>query len=129
MGATFIHAMAEVSKPKEHWLNILGELNDGEIMEYVQATDETHDWESEWAYIEGFDKDDAPTFAQTVAERLTEAINVCYDVEHNPQLGWFRIDDWEFVITGGMSWGDNPTDYMADVEMFDSFQLWLGERS
>ena len=127
MGASFIYAIAEVSKPKEHWLNILGELNDGEIMEYVQATDETHDWESVWAYTEGFDKDDAPTFAQTVAERLTEAINACYT--DSPQLGWWVVDERQFVITGGMSWGDDPTDYLADVEMFATFQEWIGDQS
>lgn len=125
MGATFIHAMAEVSKPKEHWLDILGELNDGQMLKFIEDTGEHTGW---WETPFDDDEDESDR-CQSVAERLTEAINVCYDVEHNPQLGWFRIDDWEFVITGGMSWGDDPTDYMADVEMFDSFQLWLGEKS
>jgi len=122
MGADFVYAIVEVTKPESYWQNIIGELDDGQVMSFVRDTDDQHGW------VEMFDYD--PTaeaeFCQKVAERLSEAVNVCYGYTQNREMGWHQDGDRTFAITGGMSWGDSPTECIDDMWMVDNFHYWLG---
>lgn len=124
MGADFIMATADNTKPAQHWLDILGEMNDGLIADYIKATEDHLYWEED--YEDELDTNEARTkFYQHVAERVTEAINNCYS--DTREVSTLIDGEKKWLITGGMSWGDPPTDIFNDVIIFDSFQAFYQE--
>ena len=120
MGAEFVYAIVEVTEPEEYWQGLLGELDDGQVMAFVNETNDQYDW------IDLYDYDDLgePAFCQQVAERVSEAVNVCYDYQQNREMGWHHDGERIFIVSGGMTWGDAPTDCLNDMWMFDNFRYW-----
>ena len=119
MGADFIFAVANITETKEHWQTILGELHDGKMEAYINESETLMYWSEDY---DEFDMD-SPEFFQAVAERVSDAIGAAY--ADSSELGWF-IDNSEekWAITGGMSWGDAPTDIFHDLCIVHSFQTW-----
>lgn len=120
MGAEFIYAVANITETKEHWHTILGELHDGKMEAYINETDTLMYWTENYEHMV-FDNESE--FFQAVAERVSDAIETAYG--ESRELGTFRDnheEDW--AITGGMSWGDDPTDIFHDLRILDSFQTW-----
>lgn len=120
MGAEFVYAIVEVTEEEEHWQDWLGELDDAEVMAYVQETNDINDW------IDLYDYDiiGEPAFCQKVVERVSEAVKVCYDYQQNREMGWHNIGARTFIVSGGMTWGDAPTDCLDDMWMFDNLRYW-----
>ena len=117
MGADFLMAVADITKTNQHWYNILGELDDGAMREYIEHYG--YPW---------FDDDDGDSqYYQDVAERISKAITVVYDGDTR-EGAWFTDGDKTWFVTGGMSWGDYPTDIFDDVCIVDSFQQYAHER-
>lgn len=122
MGASFIFCTANVTKPKEYWLDYISHMDDSHMDSFITITDE----EFYWA-----DRFDHPAndlyshaFYQKVAEVIVEAVNVSYDYEYNLEIGWFEHADETLIVTGGMSWGDDPTDALDKVAIFHTLQHW-----
>ena len=118
MGADFIWARAEVTEPVEYWLDWFGELNDDQMIDFIDATDDTFFWRDCHT-----DESEA-ALCQSVAERLSTAISVCYDYDSNREMGWYIEDGRMFILTGGMTWGDDPTEAYADIWMFAELRDW-----
>ena len=119
MGADFIYAVANITEPKEHWQDILGELHDGKMEAYINESEPLMYWSDNY---DEFDMD-SPEFFQAVAERVSDAIEEAYG--DSRELGWFIDNNKEkWAITGGMSWGDDPTDAFHDLCIVSSFQGW-----
>ena len=119
MGADFIYAVANITETKEHWQDILGELHDGKMEAYIKESDTLLYWSEDYDHLDT----DSPEFFQAVAERVSDAINTAYG--ESRELGTFRDNsEEEWAITGGMSWGDDPTDAFYDLRIVDSFQTW-----
>lgn len=120
MGADFVYAIVEVTKPESYWQDIIGELNDGEVMAFAHETNDQYDWFDLYDY----ENIGEPAFCQKVAERISEAVGVSYGYTQNREMGWYQDGIRTFAITGGMSWGDKPTECIDDVWMFDNFCYW-----
>ena len=119
MGADFIYAVANITETKEHWQDILGELHDGKMEAYIKESDTLLYWSEDYDHLDT----DSPEFFQAVAERVSDAIETAYG--DSRELGTFRDNhEEEWAITGGMSWGDDPTDIFYDLRIVDSFQTW-----
>ena len=119
MGAEFIYAVANITETKEHWHTILGELHDGKMEAYINETDTLMYWSENYDDLDT----DSPEFFQVVAERVSDAIETAYG--DSRELGTFRDNHDElWAITGGTSWGDDPTDIFHDLRILDSFQTW-----
>ena len=119
MGADFIYAVANITETKEHWQDILGELHDGKMEAYINESETLMYWSEDYDDLET----NSPEFFQAVAERVSDAINTAYG--DSRELGTFRDNSEEvWAITGGMSWGDAPTDAFHDLCIVDSFQTW-----
>ena len=119
MGADFIYAVANITETKEHWQDILGELHDGKMEAYINESETLMYWSEDYDDLET----NSPEFFQAVAERVSDAINTVYG--DSRELGTFRDNSEEvWAITGGMSWGDAPTDAFHDLCIVDSFQTW-----
>jgi len=120
MGAEFIYAVANITETKEHWHTILGELHDGKMEAYINETDTLMYWTENYEHMV-FDNESE--FFQAVAERVSDAIETAYG--DSRELGTFRDNyDEVWAVTGGMSWGDDPTDIFHDLRILDSFQTW-----
>lgn len=118
MGADFVFAVANVSQPKTYWFGVLGGLSDDQISAYIESS-ETGMWWSEM-----FDQETGYEFRTSVLERIGQAVDATYS-NTGRQSGTF-IDNHEekWAVTGGMSWGDDPTDSYQDIEIMCSFQEW-----
>ena len=122
MSAEFVFAVANVTKPKDYWLDYISHMDDGHMASFIDETDDQFDWS---------DRIDHPVsdpyshdFYQKVAEAIVEAVNVAYDYYYNRELGWRTYKGETLVITGGMTWGDEPTDAFDAVRIFDALQYW-----
>jgi len=57
-------------------------------------------------------------------ERLKEAVQVVYDCHNHGSrdVDFINVDGvGQILITGGATWGDNPTDEMDDFNLFNEF--------
>jgi len=117
MGATFVFATANITQPKEYWQNYLGEMDDGQMQSFIDYSDEMFDWEN------ALD----PFSAQDVAERVSEAIEVAYD-DFRRDVGYWQEGDTLYALTGGLSWGDEPTDAMRELMIFNYLQVWAEDQ-
>lgn len=121
MGADFIYAMADTTKPLVHWLNILGEFDDGQMAEFLGTAG------MEWVFDDFFEDgvEDSVTY-QKCAERIQEALHITYNGTR--ETGVALIDGKRWTLTGGMSWGDTPTEVFDDVAIADAFISFVSER-
>lgn len=118
MGADFLMAVAEITKPAEHWYDLLGEMDDGAMDAYVKESGHIF-WEEDYDDELATDAERAK-FYQFVADQINDAITTCYG--ESREGAWFSDGEKKWVVTGGMSWGDDPTDIFHEVVIMDSFQ-------
>ncbi len=121
MGADFLMAVAEITKPEQYWYDLLGEMDDGAIDAYVEESETLHYWKEDYEGELVTDKDRSK-FYQYVAERVNDAIKTCYG--ESREGSWFSDGEKKWYVTGGMSWGDDPTDIFNEVRVMDSFQYF-----
>lgn len=112
MGADLILAYAEVPKPfTEGTIGELRLLAGSPPPEIFEAVVEGCGLEME---------DDAAQLREDVTDRLKAAVDLVF-VEYYHQGGMHRemnvveIRDREYIFTGGMSWGDTPSEVYNDV--------------
>lgn len=111
MGADFMWAVA----PQP-------ELNDDRVAAIRQLIEEITD--EELVNVDDnfgcFYNDD---YDQMREELLDTVILVCQDLD-NRETSQIRLSgmDWRGIITGGMSWGDAPTDAFRPIAMVGYFQ-------
>lgn len=122
MGADLILAYAEVPKPfTEGTIGELRLLAGSPPPEIFEAVVEGCGLEME---------DDAAQLREDVTDRLKAAVDTVF-VEFYHQEGMHRemtileIRDREYILTGGMSWGDTPTDVYDDVWMAGMLSIFL----
>lgn len=114
MGADFIWGRAEVTEPKSTWLN---RILEADIAAFAETTEDYYYWSE--SYEDGL--------VEGVTEELRTAIEECYNYHQNRETGWFIEGDRTYVISGGMSWGDDPTDVLREIYLFDAFQRFFKE--
>ena len=72
------------------------------------------------SYFEWEEEDFTPELAEKMRKRIADAVDVVYGDRRD--TAWLKIDgDRTFAFTGGMSWGDEPTDAMEDFRIFNEF--------
>ena len=112
MGADFIWARVDISEGRDVWVERLEHLPDAEVFAALLYH---HDW----------DHYDGDIYA--ARSEIMSAIDVCFDrSRRDVGRGWFG-DNYEYLITGGLSWGDEPTEAFASAILFSDFQYWYSE--
>jgi len=134
MGAELILAFVDVSEPKQKWLDILGEWDDGSVDRFVtdcgydyMIDDITEEIEDDLNMREV--DDSHPSWAdhrimakarQKFTERIQDAIDTAYGaagrISHKVIL-----DGKPWAITGGLSWGDEPSDDFEHFSLAETF--------
>lgn len=72
-----------------------------------------------------FDETDSKTEYERAIEWVDECIDATYDYyKHGSrETCVFKYRDIDFLITGGMSWGDDPTDAFQPMGVVQSLEL------
>jgi len=117
MGADFVWIDADVTESKETWLKRLTHDMDAEsIQSFIEATEPEIGW---WRF-----DDEETDMVEFVTEYIKDSINTAYDYMYNREMGWYMRNGYTYVLTGGMSWGDDPTDAFEYIGTFRAFQDW-----
>lgn len=120
MGADFAFAITEMKATREQAYAKARYLT---LPDQLDAT--VSDLEDYCGITAWYDLEETPTEHQ-VYEFLKRCIDTVYDSESRRDCGFFVIDsDRVFFITGGMSWGDPPTDVYDDFTVCQTMQLTL----
>jgi len=107
MGADFIGGFCPIVKTREEALAALREMPDSVVFAEV---------ESVYYFADDFDAEEDEDYqAELFAEARGMAeddVNAVYDaLEHAARdCGVWTIEGTNYIVTGGMSWGDPPTD-------------------
>lgn len=113
MGADFMLAAVEISVSKEIALQRLYELTPDEIREAVEPLCNPDDSEDQ------------------IFNRAKDAIEEVYNMFENGgsrEGGILKIgDDTKYLVTGGMSWGDYPTDSFLPICVVDILRVTVSE--
>jgi len=118
MGADFIWAIAPVNADKDKV------LARAKILTYEECEELYHEGEHYFlGYADIVGDEEQAEFRQGVIDRLVEAIEVCYRTSR--ELDHLTLKGNRYVLTGGMSWGDVPTDVFDDVGLLANFDYWL----
>ena len=124
MGADLILSFVDVSEPKQKWLDILGEWNDAQVDKFINETgndyildDLTEEVSDRWdaADIEYHLED--PKFLAEVRQAFVERLNDAIDAAYGSTSRYANkvvLDGKPWAVTGGLSWGDDPTDDFAN---------------
>ena len=121
MGANFVYAIAEIDQSRQYWLDKLNNLNVDNI---ADIADELGN------YLYDFDELDGAELVEAVKARVADSINESYDAYEGSSREASSLHltgDRNFVITGGMSWGDAPTDVFDHIALFDTFRYWANK--
>ena len=114
MGADFTYAAANITRPQAEWVVEIHRLDSvDDIVRFLAPTG--MDWLFD--HFESIDE---------LKATLMEDIDIAYG--YSRETSRFHHKDETFVITGGMSWGDNPTDVYDSIERFDAIQDYVNNK-
>ena len=114
MGADFIYSIAPVEVDKEKL------VARAKVLTYEEAEEIYNEGEY---FFPGAETEEDAEFLQGIIDRIVEAIEICYTTSR--YLDHLTLKGTRYVLTGGMSWGDTPTDVYDDVCILANFDYWL----
>lgn len=114
MGADFICIWSEVSEEPEALREMVRHSPLSAIKELALQAGEEYIWECE---VDDEDDEEGINefYNSTYREFLIHAINVVHASDYGRDLAYIYHKGDKIVITGGLSWGDSPTDSYEDV--------------
>jgi len=127
MGADLMLSFVDVSEPKKKWLDIIGEWNDAQVDKFVKDRGVDHIWEDltqeaadMWDARDIEYSIDDPEFLAEVRQAFVERLNVAIDAAYESTSRYaykVLLDGKPWAVTGGLSWGDWPTDEFDDFSL------------
>ena len=118
MGADFTYALVSMTPDKPTLTNFIKEMG------YDDLTCFDNCWYS-FDSIE--DEEDNDKWGEQVIEILIGAVDAVFDSGSSREVGHLFINENHYLITGGMSWGDHPTDIYPDFEIVENLQNYYKE--
>lgn len=114
MGADFIWAIAPIDESKETVISKVKEMTLHEARDLYSRAEHTFpDFTDEELFPDFTDEKNDELFRQAIIARAVEAIETCYG--NNRDISRLALKNSQYVLTGGMSWGDAPTNAFDDV--------------
>jgi len=117
MGADLLLTYIEIKEPREKAKERLDKLVITE--EDLERFDSCgfYEWEGE-----EFNSDLVVKIKTKLGEILDSVYDFAEGKAYSREITTFELDgDRQFLITGGMSWGDDPTDHFTDFWIFFEF--------
>jgi len=118
MGADLVLSHIEIRETKEEALERLSKM---------VFTQESLDLFSNAGYFFWEEVEFSPEVADQMRERVKESINLVYGLQegtyYSRDVAGFSLDGGErhFLVTGGQTWGDDPSNEYADFNIFAEF--------
>ena len=113
MGADFIFAVVPLDRDYDYWKEAIDKVTKSELDNFMFLAD---DFNLSYRF-EDLELDD-------FKEVVDEAFQVVF-LGHGRDMGWWSPDGvTTYAITGGMSWGDDPTDAYQYFETCQLFMDW-----
>lgn len=109
MGADFLYAVADMSIDKDTLVSLVNGMDYHAMVGLSNAI-----------YLGDIEDDEE--WVQESKKELIDHINVVYSSRDSREVGYMNIKDTEYLITGGMSWGDEPTDHFRSFEVVQELQ-------
>ena len=118
MGADMTLAIADVSLPKETWLQRVADVSRDELRSWFRDTRFVWRYEDDEQYWH----DDKPTDAlcDVLRDELREAVELAYSPPRDCTT--VTVSGRSLIVTGGVTWGDDPTDSFQVVALLCEFQ-------
>lgn len=114
MGADFTYTTANITRPQAEWVVEVHRLDSvDDIVRFLEPVG----WDWMFDHFESIEQ---------LKATLMEDIDLAYG--YSRETGRFHHKDETFVITGGMSWGDDPTDAFAAIERFAAIQEYVDNK-
>ena len=108
MGADMSIATANITKDKQHWLDTVDSATDQQLDDFLGDT---------WVTVEAENEE--------LRTLLRNGIDACYSP--NREIVRWKNNGETWAVTGGLSWGDSPTDIYDTVGLIGSWQDFIGE--
>lgn len=112
MSADFVFGITSADEPKQYWIEKVNNLSDKIFQDFCESTD--------W-YV---DVEETPQSRSEMRGAVVEAIEACYD-EKRSDIGWCVLEGKRYVVSGGMTWGDEPTEACRSLWLFDAFKDFI----
>jgi len=127
MGADLSVNYVDTTKPKEHWDSIVANISDQDIFECLRDTFVMWQYESEEYFQdyenagEYFEKPTQELF-DALRRDILEGFGLAYSEPRDSAV--LVVDGRRITLTGGLSWGDDPTDSYHSFGVVQEFQYW-----
>ena len=115
MGADLIVAICEMKLTKDEAIKKAGKIIEDDLAGLVETLEH-------WGVGPWVSPDELPTKNEAL-EYLSEQIELVYSYMNRRDCTPLYIDGKTFALTGGMSWGDTPTDAYDAFSVCSSLNL------
>lgn len=148
MGADFTLAIIEKPKKleKEVWRARFASLDPEDFMSMIDRFGSpyfTHedDWDDDDVFMGSFDDHDGhdkwalesrERYLAHIREQASDLVDSIYRlawVDPGRESGWIYLNDKEYLASGGMSWGDSPTDAYDLIVAWDIAVEYVNNKS
>jgi len=129
MGADLCLVHVDITEPINTWLDRLGEWDDGTVDHFADkyGVDYILDDIREALEYDGFTGSALEALLrQRFVERVQQAIECAYSEIPSRTVNKARLGDRWWAITGGLTWGDVPTDEYDDFLLADAAIEFMG---
>lgn len=113
MGADFCYALVDTSIKKQDLVEYVKTMSDEDVSKFAD-------------YHFGMFANDYETdeeFVTTTRANIIAFVEEAYGSENSREVGFFTVKGTTFLITGGMTWGDDPTDAYKAFTVTQELQL------
>lgn len=115
MGADFTYALVDMSIDKPTLVQFVKDMDYRTLVSFheqcyvfLSVSDEDIEDDNEWV--------------TQVKDTLIGSIDAVFDSGSCREVGHLFVNKNHYLITGGMSWGDPPTDIYPDFDIVESLQ-------
>lgn len=116
MGADFLGAFVPMETSRDSAKNKLREYPEKYVLDTL----------SDYFAQEFYDEDGKTEYEQAL-EYVDAQIDIVYDLyqHESREVTVFKYRDVDILVTGGMSWGDDPTDAFQSMGVVQSLELTM----
>lgn len=114
MGADFLGAFVPMETSRDSAKSKLREYPEGFVLDHLSDY-----------FAQEFYEEDGKTEYEQALEYVDNAIDFVYDLyaHESREVTVFKYRDVDILVTGGMSWGDDPTDAFQPMGVVQSLEL------
>jgi hypothetical protein len=127
MGADMMLAVVDITEPKQRWLDATDQITDADLFACFRDTWVIWKYEDDERYwnhdVKGDEPEPTPALMTELRVELMDAIRYAYEFHRDCQT--LHIADRVVAVTGGLCFGDDPTDSYSVLNLVAEFQYYI----